>query len=153
MTLKELLKGVNYKIEYFEKTQEGITFNILKPEVPITPYKETWKYYRIVDLKTNKLILHIGRNKIEEEYEFFVANFGHELVEDPVFLEIFNEIAYLYSKQEKNRAAAYFYAKQKNNKVPYVYSKHERNKKATYKLISDAVAMNRQLFAQSKVRA
>ncbi|MBO7509023.1 MAG: hypothetical protein J6T57_01985 [Alphaproteobacteria bacterium] len=54
MTLEELLKGVNYKIKYFEKTQKGITFNILKPGTSITPYKETWKYYSIVDLETKK---------------------------------------------------------------------------------------------------
>ena len=152
MTLEELLKGVNYRINYFEKTQEGITFNILKPGVPITPYKEMWKYYSIVDLKTKKLILHVGKNKIEGDYEFFVANFGHEDVDDSVFSEIFDEIAYLYSKQEKNRAAAYLYAKQGNKKNPYLYSKHERNKNTTYKLISYAMAKNRHLFTQSKVR-
>ncbi|MBO7509022.1 MAG: hypothetical protein J6T57_01980 [Alphaproteobacteria bacterium] len=87
------------------------------------------------------------------DYEFFVANFGHEDVGDSVFSEIFNEIAYLHSKQEKNRVATYFYARRKNKKAPYLYSKHERNKEKAYKLISDAIAMNRRLFIESKVRA
>lgn len=153
MALKELLKGVNYKIERFEETKEGIQFNILKPEMHIRPYKARWGYYRVKDLKTNKLILHIGENKVDDEREFFVPNFGHELVDDSFFSEILNEIAYLYFKQEKNQVATYFYAKRKNKGKPYLYSKHERNKRATYKLISDAMAINRQLFAQSKARA
>lgn len=153
MTLEGLLKGINYEIKFFEKTQEGIQFNILKSEVPLRPYKARWRYYTITDSNTKKTILHVGWNKVDKECEFFVANFGHELVEDSVFSEIFNEIAYLHSKQEKNQAATYFYAKKKNIEAHYLYSKHERNKKATYKLISDAIAMNRQLLVPSKMRA
>ncbi|MBP5485755.1 MAG: hypothetical protein J6Y07_03560 [Alphaproteobacteria bacterium] len=152
MTLEELLNGINYEIKFFEKTEEGIQFNIFNPDVQLRPFKARWKYYTITDSNTKKIILHVGWNKVDKECEFFVANFGHKLVEDSVFSEIFNEIAYLHSKQEKNPAVTYFYVKKKRMRAPYLYSKHERSKTVTYKLISDAIAMNRQLLMSSKVR-